>query len=80
MEILTWAQLGFHGKPCGVLNVAGYYDSLAPFFDSQVEAGFVEPAHREMVIVAEDADALLDAFAGYEPPPVKQVITDEDQT
>ena len=80
MEVLTWAQLGFHRKPCGVLNVAGYYDSLAAFFDSQVEAGFVEPDHRDMLIVTDGADALLDAFAGYEPPPVKQVITDEDQT
>ena len=80
MEVLTWAQLGFHRKPCGVLNVAGYYDSLAAFFDSQVEAGFVEPDHREMLIVTDDADALLDRFAAYEPPPVKRVITDEEQT
>jgi uncharacterized protein (TIGR00730 family) len=80
LEVLTWAQLGFHRKPCGVLNVAGYYDSLAAFFDQQVDAGFVEPDHRDMLIVADDADDLLDAFAGYEPPPVKRVITDEGQT
>lgn len=80
LEVLTWAQLGFHRKPCGVLNVAGYYTELAAFFDQQVEAGFVEPDHRDLLIVTDDADTLLDAFAAYEPPPVKRVITDESET
>jgi len=80
LEVLTWAQLGFHQKPCGVLNVAGYFEDLIAFFDHQVEEGFVEPEHREMLIVAEENDALLDAFAAYEPPGVKRFITDEDQT
>lgn len=80
MEVLTWAQLGFHADPCGCLNVEGYFDSLVEFFDRQVDAGFVSEAHREMVVVADDPDVLLDAFAGYEAPPVKQYITDEDQT
>ncbi|MDZ7702229.1 MAG: TIGR00730 family Rossman fold protein [Halobacteriales archaeon] len=80
MEVLTWAQLGFHHKPCGVLNVAGYYTELAEFFDRQVETGFVEPAHRDMLVVSDDADDLLDRFASYEPPPVKAVITDESET
>jgi uncharacterized protein (TIGR00730 family) len=80
MEVLTWAQLGFHDDPCGFLNVAGYYDPLVAFFDRQVEAGFVSEAHREMVVVAADADGLFDAFEAYDPPPVKQYITDERQT
>lgn len=80
MEVLTWAQLGFHYKPCGVLNVAGYYSSLSSFFDQQVAAGFVAQDHRDMLIVADDADELLDAFAAYEPPPVKRWVTEEDQT
>ncbi|MFB6360438.1 MAG: TIGR00730 family Rossman fold protein [Halobacteriales archaeon] len=80
LEVLTWAQLGFHQKPCGVLNVADYFGDLAEFFDHQVEEGFVEPEHREMLIVAEEAGALLDAFAAHEPPEVKRFITDEDQT
>ena len=80
MEVLTWAQLGFHRHPCGFLNVAGYYDDLIGFFEHQVAEGFVSEAHRNMLHVSDDADALLDAFEVHEPPPVKRYITDEDQT
>lgn len=80
LEVVTWAQLGFHRKPCGVLNVADYFVELVAFFDHQVQEGFVDPEHREMLIVADDADGLLDAFADYEAPEVKRVITDERQT
>lgn len=80
IEMLTWAQLGFHRDPCGFLNVEGYYRPLVAFFDRQVEAGFVSEAHREMVIVTDDVDGLLDAFVAYEAPPVKRFISDERQT
>jgi len=80
MEVLTWSQLGFHHKPCGVLNIADYYSQLAAFFDHQVRAGFVDPEHREMLLVAEDGDALLDAFESYEPPNVRRFITEDRQT
>ena len=80
MEVLTWAQLGFHRDPCGLLDVGGYYASLVEFFDHQVEAGFVSEEHRRMVVVADDADVLLDRFADYEPPDVKRFITDRDET
>lgn len=80
MEVLTWAQLGFHRDPCGFLNVAGYYTQLVEFFDQQVQAGFVSEVHREMLIVTHDVDTLLDKFDAYEPPPVKRFITDESQT
>jgi hypothetical protein len=80
VEVLTWAQLGFHRDPCGLLNVAGYFEELVAFFDNQVAEGFVRPAHREMLVVSEDAGDLLDRFAAYEPPEVEKVVTDERET
>jgi len=58
-EILTWSQLGIHAKPCGLLNVAGYYDSLLAMLDHAVGEGFLWPAHRRMVIAEKDAVVLL---------------------
>ena len=63
-EVITWAQLGLHDKPCAVLNVEGYYDSLLALFDRAVEDGFVTSANRRMVLHATDPDALLDALSG----------------
>ena len=70
VEVLTWGQLGFHRKPCGVLNVAGYYDRLGSFLEHAEREGFVKPAHRAMLLVASDASALLDRFDAYEAPAV----------
>jgi uncharacterized protein (TIGR00730 family) len=67
-EVLTWAQLGEHEKPCGLLNVSGYYDGLLSFLDHSVEQGFLKPHHRAMVMLATDPAALLESFARYEPP------------
>jgi hypothetical protein len=58
-EILTWAQLGIHAKPCGILNVNGYYDPLLAMFDRAVEEGFLKAVHRDMVAVASDPERLL---------------------
>jgi uncharacterized protein (TIGR00730 family) len=58
-EILTWAQLGIHRKPCGLLNVKGYYDHLLGFLDDAVSQGFIEPAHRELILVAEQPENLV---------------------
>ena len=69
-EIWTWAQLGMHRKPCGLLNIEGYFDPLLEFLDRTVEEKFVRPVHREMVVVESDAGALLDRFDSYEPPQV----------
>ena len=69
-ETWTWAQLGMHRKPCGLLNVAGYYDSLLTFLDRTVDERFVRQVHRNMVIVEAEPTALLDRFAAYEPPDV----------
>lgn len=77
-EILTWAQLGEHQKPCGLLNVAGYYDPLLTVFDHMVERGFVSPEHRKLVLVRSDPDAMLDAFASYAPPKTIKWITSQE--
>jgi len=69
-ETWTWAQLGMHQKPCGLLNAAGYFDSLLTFLDRTVEEKFVRGIHRQMVIVEDAAGALLDRFAAYEAPQV----------
>jgi hypothetical protein len=66
-EVLTWAQLGFHQKPCGLLNIEGYYSPLIAMFDHATEEKFVRPPHRWLVLEAQDPDQLLDQFASYEP-------------
>jgi uncharacterized protein (TIGR00730 family) len=76
-EVLTWAQLGIHEKPCGVLNVAGFYDGLVSHLDGATEAGFVSPAHRDLARVETEPAALLDAFERYEPPTEPKVGPDE---
>jgi uncharacterized protein (TIGR00730 family) len=73
-ETWTWAQLGMHTKPCGLLNVAGYFDPLLEFLDHAVEEKFVREAHRAMVIVESDAEKLLERFESYEPPRVVKWI------
>ena len=67
-EVLTWAQLGVHAKPCGLLNVAGYYDPLLEVFDHMVDRGLLAPHHRAMVLVETEPEALLERFEGYRPP------------
>jgi hypothetical protein len=73
-EVWTWAQLGVHDKPCALLNVAGYFDGLLAFIDRAVKEKFVRDAHREMLIVEEEPQMLLERFARYEPPRVKKWI------
>ena len=73
-EVWTWAQLGVHEKPCGLLNVAGYFDPLLSFLDRAVEEKFVREVHRSMVIVEDDPRRLLQRFESYEPPRVVKWI------
>lgn len=78
-EIWTWAQLGLHAKPCGFLNVAGYYTPLAHFLDRAVEVGFVRAQHRAIAIFESDAEQLLDRFSSYRAPSVPKWI-ERDET
>jgi uncharacterized protein (TIGR00730 family) len=66
-EALTWSQLGIHLKPCGVLNVLGYFDHLRALLDHAVREGFVRAEHRELLVSAANPAELLDALAAYQP-------------
>ena len=74
-EVLTWAQLGLHRKPCGLLDVDSYFDPLLAQFDGAVSAGFLRPENRALLLTANDPDALLDLFASYKPISVPKWIT-----
>ncbi len=73
-EVLTWSQLGFHSKPIALLNSARYFDHLLLFMDQAVDEGFVKKPHRDMLLVSEEADRLLDLMADYQPPRVNKLI------
>jgi uncharacterized protein (TIGR00730 family) len=74
-EVLTWAQLGLHARPVGLLDVGGYYAPLIAFFDQAVQAGFLRPAHRAILQVAHEPAAMLDLLAAWTPSgPVERVI------
>ncbi len=66
-EVWTWSQLGFHPKPCGLLNVAGYYDHLLAFLDHVTAERFLNETHRAMAIVDDDPGLLLDRLAAWRP-------------
>lgn len=65
IEILTWSMLGFHSKPCGVLNVNGYYDRMLDMFAHASVEGFLHDRHRTMIIVESDPKALIKRMAEY---------------
>ncbi|KAL9238460.1 hypothetical protein vseg_012877 [Gypsophila vaccaria] len=67
LEVITWAQLGIHDKPVGLLNVDGYYDSLLAFIDKAVEDGFVNPSQRNIFLSAPSAKELVHKLEEYEP-------------
>ena len=73
-EILTWAQLGLHRKPCGLLNVQGYFERLLAFLDHTVEEGFVRREYGSLVAVSESPVALLEALQVQTPPAVEKWI------
>ena len=77
-EILTWTQLGLQRKPCGLLNVEGYYDHLLKLFDHSVAEGFVKPAHRAMVLDDADPETLLKRIVGYSVPLVDKWMESQE--
>jgi uncharacterized protein (TIGR00730 family) len=70
-EMITWAQLGIHRKPCGVVNVAGYFDGLLAQFDRAVADGLLRAGHRGLVVAEADPERLIDRKAAWEPPPLE---------
>ena len=77
-EMLTWAQLGFHEKPCGILNVEGYFDGLIGFLENAFDQEFVNPLYRPLLMKADDPVALLDQFATYEAPKVRKWMGEDE--
>ena len=72
VEILTWAQLRLHSKPCGILNIARYYDPLLRLLDHMEAEGFLRPQHRGMLLVADEPSELLRQFREYRAPAVEK--------
>jgi uncharacterized protein (TIGR00730 family) len=64
-EVWSWGRLGLHSKPCGLLNVDGYFDSLRTLTDQMVTEGFLEPEYRKMLLIEEQPSVLLDRLTAH---------------
>lgn len=73
-EVLTWAQLGYHGKPCAFLNAAGYFNPLLEFMNRAVSQGFLLPEHLKMFIMSDDPAQILNFIESYHPPLILDAI------
>ncbi|WP_121640538.1 TIGR00730 family Rossman fold protein [Virgibacillus sp. Bac330] len=73
-EVFTWAQLGLHQKPCGLLNINSYYNQLLHFFQHMQEQQFMEQKHLDVVLSDTNAIALIEKFRQYEPPAIKSFL------
>ena len=67
-EVLTWAQLGLHRKPCGLLDVCQYFQGLTAFLDHAASQRFISSEHRAMIAIDESPEVLLEKFSFYQPP------------
>ncbi len=74
-EMLTWAQLGLHKKPIGLLNINGYYDSLKVLFNNMVLEGFLDECVNNILLISESVEELLDMINNYEAPDLPVVIS-----
>lgn len=80
LEVLTWAQLGIHGKPVGLLNACGYWDRLADMLAHAVGEGFVRPQHARLLLVGDSPAELLDRFEAWRPAGSLRPWLDPSQT
>jgi uncharacterized protein (TIGR00730 family) len=79
-EILTWAQLGIHQKPIGLVNVQGFFDPLVAWIDRCVRTGFIRPQHRDLLAISADSEHLLEVLSRHEPAPqVPKWIDERDR-
>lgn len=77
-EALSWAQIGYHEDPVGLLNAAGYYDHLIAFWQKMSEVGFLRPQHEDLLIIADTLDVLLDRMAAHQPSqPIVRMTADD---
>ncbi|MDR6845156.1 TIGR00730 family Rossman fold protein [Flavobacterium granuli] len=77
-EMLTWAQLGLHKKPIAILNVGGYFDALIVFIQNMADKGLLKEVNREMLLVSDSVEDLLDKMENYVPPTVGKWIDKKD--
>lgn len=77
-EVVTWTQLGLHRKPCGLLNVSGFYTPLAAFIDQAVSEGFIKPIHRAAIVVDDEPERLLNTLMSIQLPDVPKWIRREE--
>jgi len=77
-ETLTWGQLGLHRKPAGLLNINGFYDSLKMLAKTMVEKGFLKETNREMILISDDIENLLDQMENYIAPDISKWIIRND--
>jgi len=73
-ELLTWSQLGISAKPCGLINVLGYFNHLLSFFDNAVSRGFLKREHREMILVSDEPEDLLSQMMSYKAPVLEKWV------
>lgn len=78
-EVVTWSQLGIHEKPCGLLNVEGYYNPLLRLFDLAVSEGFLHPDNRALVLDADNPEHLLEKLSQFSPPRTSKWIGREER-
>lgn len=78
IEIITWAKLGFHQKPCALLNINGFYDGLLTYFDQLVDEGFVKPPMRNLVLQAETPTSVLATMREFSPLDVTPILQEDD--
>ncbi|NBJ70328.1 MULTISPECIES: TIGR00730 family Rossman fold protein [Clostridia] len=76
-EVFTWAQLGLHRKPCGLLNIQHYYDPLLSLFQHMTEQQFMEQKHFDIVLSATEPETLIEKFHVYEPPTIKTFLKEK---
>ncbi len=69
-EVLTWAQLGIHKKPCALLNICGYFDKLITFIDHAVDQQFIEKKHQSLILISDKTHDLLKKMLDYKPPEI----------
>jgi uncharacterized protein (TIGR00730 family) len=78
-EVVTWSQLGIHAKPCGLLNVEGYFDSLIAMLDRAVQEGFIHVKNRALVIEEREPGAIIDVLERWETVPAEKWIVGEER-
>ncbi|PRO66236.1 TIGR00730 family Rossman fold protein [Alkalicoccus urumqiensis] len=78
-EMFTWAQLGIHKKPIGILNVDGYYDPLLSMFDHMIQEGFLHESYLSMIQIGRDSGKLIDTMQQYDAPSIQRYVNEPDE-